>query len=183
LDRWDTATFAVRRTVADTGGNRGIASFRLGAGGRLAIGNVTNYKTLYIWNLDNRRVIKQIDLPTNAIPAIQPNGSLVSIPQQDDVALWDAATQQQVGTVPARHSASEGGWTYTTFSPDGRHLWTYGNGVTQLWNLASRSSVVTLTGAKYPSSAQFSPDGRYLATAAYSEIQIWDLAALLPSGG
>lgn len=183
LDRWDTATFAVRSTVADTGGNRGIASFRLGAGGRLAIGNVTDYKTLYVWNLDNRRVVKQIDLPTYAIPAIQPNGSLVSIPRQDDVALWDAVTQQQVGSVPARHSASEGDWTHTMFSPDGRHLWTYSNGVTELWSLASRSSVVTLTGAKYPSSAQFSPDGRYLATAANSEIQVWDLAALLPSGG
>jgi DNA-binding SARP family transcriptional activator/WD40 repeat protein len=123
-----------------------------------------------VWDpMTGRRVAPPPGGPYNATaqPAYSSDGNLLAgRSRSDPVALFDAASRQQIGAVPVRGSGIGVAW-----SPSGRTLATAtGTGDVALWNLtdpARPKRIAAMTAPEFPAGVfavvQFSPDGRTLA--------------------
>jgi WD40 repeat protein len=101
-----------------------------------------------------------------------------------DVIVWDAATGQQVLTLPGDYVGHTVGLYLgvgrVDFSPDGTHLAVANqNGVPKVWDLATRTPVLSLVGSTEICSAiTYNPAGTLLATGCGDGIvKIWELRA------
>jgi WD40 repeat protein len=85
--------------------------------------------------------------------------------------LWDLSLGQMVRTF----SGHSGGVEHVRFSPDGTQLLTGGqDGITQLWDVATGSLVVTFPGSR----PVISPDGKRVLTAGFRDIfRLWDVSS------
>ncbi|GAA4158332.1 hypothetical protein GCM10022251_32940 [Phytohabitans flavus] len=181
VERWETRGFT-RQGIAVEVSGRGIVNFRLGDNGRIGVGNVTDYKTFYVWNMAGPSVIKRFDLPYYSVPAVQPNGTLVAIAAADGISLWDTTSRRQVATVPVVPATSTPD-IRVEFSPNGKYLWTHAKGVSQLWDVATRRPLVdAFAGPAGLDEARFSADSRFLALGSFGGAQVWDLSAVLANG-
>src|SRR5262249_41069036 len=98
------------------------------------------------------------------------------------VLIWDAATGEQVRTLP-------GGCDSLAFSPRGDRLITGGpeGGTVQVWDPATRQLILVLRGAGSGPiiHVAFSPDGSYLAAMDDDQpvhrVTVWDATPLPPN--
>ena len=97
------------------------------------------------------------------------------------VTLWDLQGRKILGTFPSRYSR-----VMLAFSPDGKILATAGVHApeTQLWDVATRTLLATLTGDDRDVCAiGFAPDGRSLAVGRVDgATTLWDVAGRAPRG-
>ncbi len=117
-----------------------------------------------------------------AAVAFSPDGTtLATAGAGGSIRLWDAATQQEIGTPM---TAGPGPVYALAFSPDGATLASAGgDGSARLWDAATQQEIGTpMTAGPGPVYAlAFSPDGATLVTAdASGSARLWDVA--FPAG-
>src|SRR5262249_13286595 len=106
-----------------------------------------------------------------------PDGKLLAVPLEEDVALFDAATGRFRRTL----KGPGGGVVAVTFSGDSGLLaastWHQGaGGAVRVWDLAAGQELFTgaIPGPKISCAAAFSPDSKYLVTEAWPGLQVWE---------
>jgi len=92
------------------------------------------------------------------------------------IKVWDAATCEQILTIPEAHGGDA--VTCVAFSPDGKQILSGDDlGEITLWDATSGNKIMQLakTGPWfYFYSVAFSPDGRYVAAVTWNGIRIWN---------
>jgi WD40 repeat protein/serine/threonine protein kinase/tetratricopeptide (TPR) repeat protein len=102
---------------------------------------------------------------------------LVSWNEPPDARLWDAATGEPIG-LPIRHP---GGVQGALFSPDGRHLLTWGGKTVQFRDaLTGRPLGEPFEAESDVSDAVLSPNGQSVLVVAEGAARVWDLAGSRP---
>jgi WD40 repeat protein/DNA-binding SARP family transcriptional activator len=107
--------------------------------------------------------------------AFSPDGKLLATSANTKVALWDAATGQKLFSLAGDLSGPQ--ISYMSFSPDGSRLAVANmDGTPKVWDLSTRSLVLTLTGHEgLCDGIAYSPDSMRLATAGEDGlVKIWD---------
>ncbi len=142
--------------------------------------------TILIWDATNGKEIRQIRGTAKSVFCAlwSPNGSqIASVTAEPAVHIWDAATGRELLTIPAAPEI------FLAWQTESRVALTYADGVTRIWDLATKKTVETFTShVPMVSSAAWSPDSRRLALASADQtIQIRDIApiaeALVLHGG
>jgi len=120
-----------------------------------------------------------------AAVAFSPDGGRLATSAGGSMRLWDAATQQEIGTPM---TAGPGGVYAVAFSPDGSMLATAGgDGTARLWDVATQQQIGTpmTAGPDALYAVAFSPGGSTLITAdGDGTARSWDVAfpaGLLPA--
>ena len=187
IQLWNIATR--QRVSTLTGGTDMVTSISfspdgtlLAAGaGRKAGGSIW----VELWDVASRQRIAKLSYWPEAM-SFSPDGTLLAIGN----TLWDVASRQQVATL----REIEGGVLSVSFSPDGTLLaigtrWVRGESggtaveyegrAVELWDVASRQRIATLTGHKgNVLSVSFSPDGTLLASGSMDRtVGLWDVAS------
>src|SRR5262249_4351208 len=99
------------------------------------------------------------------------SGTVVGIPNRDEVYLWDFAKGRTIQTLHARPSPNPS--NAVALSPDGRYVASTADSV-WLWEVASGkrlhefkppATVLTRWGGYFPNACTFSPDSKSLAVA------------------
>ena len=109
---------------------------------------------------------------------LSPDGKTLAV-AGSGVQLWQTATGQRIGTLPA---AGNGRYQAATFSPDGTMLATLGaDGTARIWNVTTQQQAgapMTVDRPGTPGGAvAFSPNGRTLVTVgAGGQTQLWSVA-------
>jgi WD40 repeat protein/serine/threonine protein kinase/tetratricopeptide (TPR) repeat protein len=102
---------------------------------------------------------------------------LVSWNEPPDARLWDTATGEPIG-LPIRHPDGVQG---ALFSPDGRHLLSWGGKTVQLRDaLTGRPLAEPFEAESDVSDAVFSPNGQRVLVVAEDVARVWDLAGSRP---
>jgi serine/threonine protein kinase len=140
-----------------------------------------------LWNVADRRLVATLRGPgSSAIEtvAFSPAGGVLAGSQDRNpgntstITLWDfpSGKEQATLTLGEIHGGAR-----VAFSADGRILAAHGlQGLVQLWDVAGRHQVATLTPAEVMPDGQgvaFSPDGRLFATAGGVGPKLWDVAS------
>ena len=109
---------------------------------------------------------------------LSPDGKTLAV-AGSGVQLWQTATGQRIGTLPA---AGNGRYQAATFSPDGTMLATLGaDGTARIWNVTTQRQAGTPMTVDRPGTpggaVAFSPNGRTLVTVgAGGQTQLWSVA-------
>lgn len=108
-------------------------------------------------------------------------GRLLAMAGMTNVVFWDAATGEKLFTLTGDSAGTTIGYNIgvgkISFSPDGERLAVANmDGVSKVWDLASRQVVLTLPSPGLPAKAiAYHPDGRSLATGGDEGIiTVWD---------
>jgi WD40 repeat protein/serine/threonine protein kinase len=92
------------------------------------------------------------------------------------VKLWDAATGQEVRSIPwPREPGASGGFGPVAFSPDGRFLGATGSGLVKVWDVTGGQEVFTHKFDGYVHTLDFGPDGGTLAVRVQEITRVLDL--------
>lgn len=150
---------------------------------------------IFVWDVETRRRIAVLEeqramfgeplYPMGKTLAFSPNGKmLASVCEFDHVKLWDIETWKEIATLSVQPLSH---WDLdiethplgnVRFGPDGKLLAACCNGeMIQLWDVATRKSVGSLSDGSRIFSLAFSPDGKTLAATSDKEISIWDLSS------
>jgi WD40 repeat protein len=114
--------------------------------------------------------------------AFSPDGKLFATTgglPDDSITLWDAATQQAMGTLKGHKAGGSGSVRSLAFAPDSKTLASAcDDGTARLWDLAGMQERVSLTHPeKQIDGVAFTPDGNLVVTGCKDgQIRIWDAA-------
>jgi WD40 repeat protein len=131
------------------------------------------------WNVTSRENVKTLMLdPGLEVLGFSPDRRYLAALDgtSGNVSLWNAATGEPTGTIPA--------WSFDdlddpsvtlTFSPDGKTLATSGDasGLTRVWTVPSAALVTNIPGTT--GGAAFSPDSNILAVPTGTALSFYDL--------
>ena len=148
-------------------------------GGILASGAGTLDKsrdtTVRLWNVASREEIATLEGHTDGVwaMAFSRNGALLASGSRDGtILLWNVVSRTEVGSLKGHRS----GVLSVAFSPDGALLASGSRDGAELWDVASRTEVSSLSIDEVHSVA-FSPDGALLATGSNEGAEVWDVAS------
>jgi hypothetical protein len=162
--------------------------------GKTLVGMSNNYPDLNLrfWDIASGKETRQIDndQPFNSL-AISPDGKLLALGTNQRIEIWDAATSDDVRTLPGPQNTY---YQVLTFSRDGRMLAGATNQAIQVWEMATgqERAVLRLSTANPQLNANliyqggttgtglitlaFSADGSILAAAGNdSSVHLWNL--------
>ena len=141
---------------------------------------VAENSSIYLWDAATGKHIKTLAEDAGIIYslAFSPDSATLAGGGHGYIYLWDVATKEHIETF-----VGEGGLSVVSdrlritdlmFSPDGAILaWrSYGSNSTNLWDVATKEHIKTLTGGPFA----FSPDGAILASGGYAGINLWNVA-------
>jgi WD40 repeat protein len=136
--------------------------------------------TVQVWNPDTGALVTQLAGPAGRIwdVAFSPDGHLLAVANPDGtVGLWQVGSWRLAASIAADTSGLAGSALALAVSPDDHTLATVGQSGVELWDIATRALVGTLTTEAGGTSlaAQFSPDGRTLVTTDGSDTLLWDI--------
>jgi WD40 repeat protein len=110
-----------------------------------------------------------------------PDGKLLATAGITDVVIWDPATGRELFTLPGESIGHTRGMQLGVgridFSPDGTRLAVSNqDGVPKVWDLATRTPVLSLVGhSEICYEIAYSPDGNLLATGGVDQmVKVWD---------
>ncbi len=175
LKWWDTASGKEVRTVR-AGQNIGIAAVRYSPDGRTVVAGLGD-GTVEFRDAENGNVQQSLRTDDGNLTTIALSNSgrhVTTAGNSQTIRIWNAESRaERLVTGPAIRCLA--------VSPDGRRL-ALGvrDGVTELWDIATRKPVGTLQGTtRRVAGLAFSPDGAWLAAFGdYSEstVRIWEVA-------
>jgi WD40 repeat protein len=136
--------------------------------------------TVQVWDVAARRPLGAPLASYGTVTGLvlSPDGKTLAV-AGSGVQLWQTATGQRIGTLPA---AGNGRYQAATFSPDGTMLATLGaDGTARIWNVTTQQQAGTPMTVGRPGTpggaVAFSPDGRTLVTVgAGGQTQLWSVA-------
>jgi WD40 repeat protein len=189
---WNVATGQPIGTL-HTSHQSGVNSVAFSPDGKIlaASGGTTNGGShVQLWSTATRKPIGT-PLATSGNPlAFSPDGTtLASGDGPDGTQLWNIATGQLVGSLPA---SATGPVSWVGFSPDGKILASVGvDGEIELWNADAIKPRIIPPTASYSGmidTVAFSPDGKILASGdqdgegSDGRVQLWNVATGQPIG-
>jgi WD40 repeat protein len=136
--------------------------------------------TVQVWDVAARRAVGTPLASYRTVTGLvlSPDGKTLAV-AGSGVQLWQTATGQRIGTLPA---AGNGRYQAATFSPDGTMLATLGaDGTARIWTVTTQQQAgppMTVDRPGTPGGAvAFSPNGRTLVTVgAGGQTQLWSVA-------
>lgn len=147
-------------------------------GGLLATGNDDG--TVQVWDTATGAQVGLLAGPAGRIwnVAFSPDGQVLAVANPDGtVGLWQVGSWHLDAGIAADTSGLAGSALAVAVSPDDHTLATVGQSGVELWDIATRALVGTLTteSGGPTSVAQFSPDGHTLVTTDGGDTLLWDL--------
>jgi WD40 repeat protein len=174
---WGTASGKAIATLSGHTKPFGRAGVAFSPDGRLLLTNpFGDYNTAGLWDTASGKAVATLtnNWPVTAV-AFSPDGRLVLMGATDMARLWDTVSGNAIATL------SMGPVSAVAFSPDGRLVLTGGSSknTAQLWEVASRKLVATLSGhTRSVMAVAFSPDGRLALTGSLDNTaRLWEVAS------
>jgi WD40 repeat protein len=124
----------------------------------LSIPELTSIREFISVDPDSRK-----NLTFSTSGSISPDGKIAAV-SEGGTNLFDIGS----GNYVANFKTSKQKDSYSSFSPDGKTLTTYGISYLNLWNLPESKWVATISDAYGFKSVSYSPDGKYLAAGCLS---------------
>ena len=187
---WDVATGRRTATLTHPGSDSAGSVAFSPDGKTLATGASSGPRaSTYLWDVVTRRRTATLASPGNTRTysvAFSPDGKTLAIGNDNGTYLWEVAARRLIAILPEPGSPPQSVLS-VAFSPNGKVLAALvlsyqggGNrGRVDLWNVATRHRIATLTGPRKKSFVQamaFSPDGQTLATGGIGRAYLWNVA-------
>ncbi len=172
LKVWDTQTLQPRLTLATNQRTGGFGQFVVSPDEKLAA-SATTAQTVLVWDLASGKQIFMFEPGKDTLvfgPSFSPDVSRIAIPFKDDlgsqVSIWDAKSGERLrlfalGDHPGTYVRT------VAWSPDGKRFAAgFGNGLVQVWDVASGTHLFDLSGhTNLIWHVLYSPDASKIATA------------------
>ncbi|MFV1966267.1 MAG: protein kinase [Pirellulaceae bacterium] len=136
-------------------------------------------KGVKLWDVATQAELRTLQHENSVCIVFSPDGNILACGSVDHtVRLWDVATGNLIATLPHNQAVAS-----VAFSPDGGALAAgcggYMAGEIKLWNVATRTEIVTLSGhTACVSAVAFSPDGETLVSGSWDRtVKLWDVEA------
>ena len=131
-----------------------------------------NKSNVYEWDIDTGSLIGKTPIPLTYNSTFSPDGSLIAIPFNDNLSLWDFESEKKLFELTSH--------TYDIstidFSPDGRTFVSGGHGELFFWDVMTGARKLSIPGhTTHLLGLAISPNNRIVATGGRDVIHLWDI--------